>query len=287
MFEYKANKLSPTIYQIVDASYTSMFLIVGQDKAALVDTGIGIRGLEEFIRTITDLPLTVILTHGHLDHAGGCVAFPEVYVHEKDMGFIADAKKEERADYTVNIFNMTYNIEKPEGAPEVRISQEDVMPYLLDTADRDKKYIPLRDGMVFDLGGVSLEIVEVPGHTQGSCCILFREERSILFGDACNTNTLLEFENSTTISEYKKSLLRLKTYSDRYDTVYLSHGDPIIDRSVLDDNIELCDAILTKTDDHEQMMGMSGLVYRAKKCEGWQRDDGKYGNIIYNDRTGC
>lgn len=98
-------------------------------------------------------------------------------------------------------------------------------------------------GQVFDLGGIPLEIIHVPGRTPGSCCVLFREERSVLFGDACNANTLLMW--GTTIREYKKSLQYLQTRKDRFDTVCYSHGPS---RS-LEDNMELCDRILAGTDD--------------------------------------
>ena len=64
---------------------------------------------------------------------------------------------------------------------------------------------------------LSLEIIHVPGHTPGSCCILIPEERVILFGDACNINTLILW--GVTIGQCHRELERLKTFESRYDKV--------------------------------------------------------------------
>lgn len=41
MFNFKVNKLTSRVYQIIDTSYTFMYLVVGKERAALIDTGIG------------------------------------------------------------------------------------------------------------------------------------------------------------------------------------------------------------------------------------------------------
>jgi len=65
---------------ISDYYLDNYYLAVGDKKAALIDTGCGIGNvLDEVrvgnvldeVREITDLPVEVLLTHGHLDHCGG------------------------------------------------------------------------------------------------------------------------------------------------------------------------------------------------------------------------
>ena len=53
--------------------------MLGQDQAALIDTGMGIGSLLSIVRSITSLPLVVVNTHGHPDHAGGNVEFSHVF----------------------------------------------------------------------------------------------------------------------------------------------------------------------------------------------------------------
>ena len=63
----------------------NMYLVVGKEKALLIDTGnpgfISPEGIKEF----TSLPLLVVNTHAHPDHSGSNNAFGEVYVHEADL----------------------------------------------------------------------------------------------------------------------------------------------------------------------------------------------------------
>ena len=51
------------------------YLILGQEKALLIDSGMGIGSLRKEVEKITDLPVILINTHGHPDHAGGNAEF--------------------------------------------------------------------------------------------------------------------------------------------------------------------------------------------------------------------
>jgi glyoxylase-like metal-dependent hydrolase (beta-lactamase superfamily II) len=58
-------------WHIQDARGGVMYLVAGQDRALLIDTGWGEGDLPAHVATLTDLPLTVINTHGHRDHSPG------------------------------------------------------------------------------------------------------------------------------------------------------------------------------------------------------------------------
>lgn len=269
MFEHKTEKLSDHITQITDPTGVYLFLVEGDKEAVLIDTGVGFAGLKETVEGLTDKPLSVILTHMHPDHAGGAAAFEKVNLHPADLHLTGEMQVEGRMGYSMGSLR---------GAP---VTPADFIP----APGTDKTFLPLSDGQLFDLGGITLEIIHVPGHTPGSCCVLFREERSVLFGDACNANTLLMW--GTTISQYKKSLQYLQTFRDRFDTVYYSHGPrPEGPGCSLEDNLELCDRILSRTDDAipTEFIGMPAL--RAAAIHPWfARVDGKYGNIVYTEEV--
>ena len=69
-----ATKLYPTVqfkkdtWEIDEFDCASCFLLVGTEKAMLIDTGIGVGDLEGAVRQITDKPLIVVITHSHRDH---------------------------------------------------------------------------------------------------------------------------------------------------------------------------------------------------------------------------
>ncbi len=58
----------------------------------------------------------------------------------------------------------------PEAAAE--IAAEEYVP-----ARPDQKFEALEDGMVFDLGGIHIDVCEFPGHTKGCMIFLVREEK--------------------------------------------------------------------------------------------------------------
>ena len=59
----------------------NLYLLEGEEKALLVDTGYGTNTLAAFVKTLTDKPLLVANTHFHPDHAGGNGEFPSVMLH--------------------------------------------------------------------------------------------------------------------------------------------------------------------------------------------------------------
>lgn len=82
-------EIAPHTYEIGEFDCASIFLIVGDEKAMVIDTGTGIGDLKGFIRTLTDKPLLVCYTHNHMDHVGGAGAFDNAYIHPQDMAGFA------------------------------------------------------------------------------------------------------------------------------------------------------------------------------------------------------
>lgn len=68
----------------IDQQMVRAFLIVGTEKALLLDTGAIPVNIKEYIGQITDLPVTVILTHGDGDHIGNLQSFEAAYCNEND-----------------------------------------------------------------------------------------------------------------------------------------------------------------------------------------------------------
>ena len=82
---FTVHAVMPGVWHIVDCMGVCMTLLEGENAAMLVDTGYGIEDVADFMRHMTDLPLTVFLTHNHHDHAMGARCFPETYMLEADI----------------------------------------------------------------------------------------------------------------------------------------------------------------------------------------------------------
>lgn len=216
------------MYRIKDRLGVAMYLIIGDERSLLIDTGYGLPGLSEFVRSLTSLPFIVALTHGHVDHAMGAGEFDEVYMSHEDLECFR------------------YHSEMSCRMHVIRMIEPDFDGPL--TAPYTKEFIDLKDGQMFDLGNVSVRTIAVPGHTRGTMVFLIEEERAVIFGDACGPGTLVMEEFSSTISEYLASLKHLKEYETEYDHIYRFHGTCVSEKDLLDTVIGCCHEILEHRD---------------------------------------
>lgn len=54
------------------------------------------------------------------------------------------------------------------------------------------KFLPIKQGDTFNLGGLTLEIIDIPGHTPGSVLVLLKEDRILFTGDAINRHLWMQ-----------------------------------------------------------------------------------------------
>lgn len=88
--QYVSIRLGQGFWHIEDTIHKtyrdSMYLVEGDTTAALIDTGMGSGDLIGYVRTLTHLPIVVLITHGHSDHTGQANQFSTVYFPQKDSG---------------------------------------------------------------------------------------------------------------------------------------------------------------------------------------------------------
>lgn len=264
---FTAQRLPNGVTEITDLSGVHCFLVEGRDKALLIDTMTGLRGLPAFVATLTDLPVEVALTHGHMDHAGGVFEFGRCYIHPADIPMLDGRTLPARVGYVRGQL-------PPGEAPEASAF----------VPDGPVEFVPLKAGDKLDLGGRVLEVLHVPGHTRGSLCYLDTASGDFFAGDACNNNTLLMMDVSATIEEYLGALLALKERQGDIRRFYLFHGPSLQDKSCIDDNIQCCRDILAGTDDRVPVdfLGRPGYLAKERTPGTFSRKDGRFGNVVYN-----
>jgi len=201
-------------YVINEYGLDAMFLIVGDEKALLIDTGTGVFDLPMLLKTLTDKPVQVVLTHGHPDHAGAIGWFDEVYAHPDDFEMAQRLSYEGRRIYAKSILRMN---------PNAPITADYTVRF-----EKQPKLLPLFEGETIDLGGRHVMVFETPGHTPGGLSFLDVRERICITGDACNGNTLLlsfggEPHPKQTLSTLQKTAEKLISLEPLFDRNYNGH----------------------------------------------------------------
>lgn len=103
---------------------------------------------------------------------------------------------------------------------------------------------PLREGEIFRLGGVELEVILLPGHTPGSIALLDRKRRILFSGDSVKDNPIYMFGPGRSLPAYLDSLRRLCSMRDSFDAILPSHGGIPIGKDVLYDLAEGAELLL-------------------------------------------
>lgn len=266
---FKSEKITESIIRIFGPTGEIMYLIEGSNRAALIDTGTGVGNLSEYVKELTDKPIIVILTHGHVDHASGAPNFKEVYMnHADDEVYKEHISFEVRKGYVKAQYR---DFDKIKESDYVQPKSSSV-------------YKELREGDTFDLGGINLEIYNAAGHTPGQMAALFKEERILMTGDAANQATFLFDQFSHGITSYEKSMKDLLSKTNgKFDKILLSHGTGDAPKELLENIIQLCEDIKAGNADDVPFDFMGQRAYIAKKAnEQFERVDGGVGNIIYS-----
>ncbi len=230
---YKVTEIRPHVYRMFSGEQVHMDLFVGERAALLFDTGYGYGNLKETVRKITDLPLTVVNSHGHLDHACGNYQFTEeIYIHPDDMELCRGSNARD---------NRLRSIEHAKHTADYATGEEhNILPEGFDeeayAAGGCGNLVPVTGGHVFDLGGITLRVVELPGHTKGSIGLLYEEERMLYAGDALNGFLWLFLPESLDLATYTATIKKAQGIG--FDWLVMSHNPVIAKKAVLDDFLD-------------------------------------------------
>lgn len=195
---FTIDKVSEDTYIISEYRHweeTHSYLLIGAERALLIDTGLGICNIKDEVLKLTDKPVTAVATHIHWDHIGGHCYFPDFYAHENELNWLDG---------------------------EFPLSPEQIKSMVIDRCDlpegfkvEDYKMFQgtptrvLKDNDTVDLGGRTIQVLHTPGHSPGHMCF-YEENRGWLFtGDLVYKDTLLAYYPSTDPQAYLKSIERV------------------------------------------------------------------------------
>ncbi len=171
----------PRYYQ---ANYT--YLILGRKRALLFDAGSGTRDIEPVARSLTRLPITVVVSHLHYDHVGGVAGFDGLaMINLPSTRALAKGDRLTPGRY--------HFLGHFDGIPEPTIVVTDW----------------LDPGHVIDLGGRWVQLVATPGHTPDGVSIWDASSRRFFSGDFIYPSTLYAFLPGANLSQYRMTARRL------------------------------------------------------------------------------
>ncbi len=218
MHLFDVTTIAHGLHRIVDVLGNHCYLVEGSDRALLVDTCGGIGNLRACVEAITNLSVTVALTHGHDDHLSGAYWYDEAYLSPLDGGVRCWEKVEDHS-----------------GRIRSQVVEEGVVsadtPFALRDGKRPQE-LPLVDGQTFDLGGRTIRAISLPGHTAGSVAFLIEDLRILLSGDAVTPIMCLFFDESLDIEGWREHTLR-RMQELEFDVFYTGHHDHAFPKETL------------------------------------------------------
>lgn len=212
------------IWEINEFDGVSMFLIEGSERALLIDTGVGIGDLKTFVKTLTNKPVDIFLTHNHRDHVGNAPLFSRVYMSGIDrmIGPVVRpwTSKESRLKYAHHVLERYRDRSYP-------WTDEDVWEF---TEKDEPEVIRVRDGHVFQLGDREVSCWLCSGHTPGSMVLIDSETGYLFCGDSCNQKFGLGVRPipglpQVSVEETLESLKRIWEMEFDHLSIFNGHAD--------------------------------------------------------------
>jgi glyoxylase-like metal-dependent hydrolase (beta-lactamase superfamily II) len=220
---FQVYKPAPNVFAIYEphqAEETIGYLILGEKKALLFDTGMGISDLKKLIDELTNLPVVVLNSHTHDDHVGNNWQFATVYGMDTDFtrknaqGSREDAQAEITPDQICGTL--------PKGFDSKTYATR---PWKISAYTHD--------GDRFDLGGRTIEVIATPGHTPDSISLIDRARGLLFTGDTYYPAPIWLFRPETDLDAYAKSIRRLAALAPQVKLVLGAHNIPVAQPSVL------------------------------------------------------
>lgn len=175
----------------------------GRDRDMLVDSGMGVVSLRQWVPLVTEKDLIAVASHTHFDHIGCHHEFTHRAVHVAEAELLAHPTRQNTlADpyVTDEIFTAL--------PPEPYCSH----CYAVRPAPATRI---LEDGDIIDLGDRTFEVIHTPGHSPGGIA-LWEAASGVLFsGDIVYDGPLIEDTYHSNAADYLASMKRLLSYPVR------------------------------------------------------------------------
>jgi glyoxylase-like metal-dependent hydrolase (beta-lactamase superfamily II) len=193
---YRISEPLGTIEPRFGVTTINMYLVVGQDRAVLIDSGMGIGEVSAEIGTLTSQPCSVLNTHYHWDHIGANSLFSECAIHEAEVELVAQEPD----------VRSVREVLQSSAARAVLPAHFDPTTYRVIPKPATRV---LHDHDKIDLGGRVLRVLHTPGHSPGHVVYLDEASGLLFTGDTAYRGPLFACFEGSNPADFAQSVKRL------------------------------------------------------------------------------
>lgn len=260
----RVSKIAPDLYAITETDSVHCYLLIGAERALLFDIGYGYEDIRPLVKELTDKPLTLVVSHGDPDHSLGAAWFDEVWIHPLDVGKMLanddDVLKKRAVEYRLHKYKQLAGV-------------IDVKAFMARHLDHVRPRF-LYGGSLIDLGGLTLEVIHVPGHSYGHIMLLDVAGGRLFSGDAVTNHNVWYFMSSDVQAPFSQAVSALKTRllprRREIQAIYPAHDVYPLKFEAIEEQIECLEEDLPRTYKQDvpfhSFMG-DGYQHRYKSVE--------------------
>lgn len=200
---FESEEMGEGLYRIRERFITqdctcNIWLILGRDKAVMIDSGLGLMPLRPTVEKLTGKPVLAVASHSHFDHIGGHHEFDHCLGHASEAHIMASPTPE-------NTLAWGFLDEKFFTA----FPHEDftIEGYSLKPAPLTGH---LDEGDVIDLGDRTLQVLHLPGHAPSAVALYEAKTGQLFSGDVVYDGELLDELICSDKEDYVVSMERLR-----------------------------------------------------------------------------
>ncbi|MEQ8397419.1 MBL fold metallo-hydrolase [Thalassobaculum sp.] len=193
----------------------NIFLVKGRDRDLVVDSGMGIVSLRDFLRPFVDKPITHLVTHSHVDHVGSS--------HEFADDLLMHAAEAETLRNPPDDWRLSFEEYPEDKRRRLQAAGFDTTGLLIAALPHDgfdyrswrvPGVVPTRlvdEGDVVDLGDRHFTVMHTPGHSPGSISLWESASGTLIGGDAIYDGLLIDTLPDSDRGAYRVTMERLRS----------------------------------------------------------------------------
>lgn len=187
---YKLTDNTYAIYEPFQWQEAISYLLIGYDKAMLVDTLQGVGDLKSVIDQLTPLPIIVMNTHSHYDHVSSNYQFDTIYgLNTPYTANNAKGHNHDEIGGSMTIDTIWKNLPQ-----NFDLNSYESKPFEIDHF--------VEDGEIISLGGRDIEVAYIPGHSPDSVILIDRENRMMMTGDTFYPAPIYVYSDTSNFQDF-------------------------------------------------------------------------------------